>query len=168
MKLSISNESLIALYTIEHLTCQQIGEKYGVTRQTVAYRLKKLGVESSEGERVNLTCEFCGKAYWRHRKAYKTHGSSYCSMNCYALSRYNPNYTQWRQGQRLARAIVSLHYPLMPDHIVHHKDDDNSNNDLTNLAVFASQSDHMVYHHGKRKVLPQPIWDGALVPRYQT
>lgn len=162
-KLTISHEELIRLYTKEHLTGQEIADRYGVSRQSVHFRLRYLGIHAVEGGRVTLFCEFCGKKYWCHRKKFKTEGSSYCSQNCYFLKRSNPSYKQWRHGQRLARAIVSLHYPLRPKHVVHHKDDNNYNNDIANLAVFANQSDHLAYHHDKRKVLPRPVWDGATI-----
>jgi hypothetical protein len=41
---------------------------------------------------------------------------------------------------------------------VHHKDSDNHNNELWNLAVFASTSDHLKHHHGHKI---EPLWDGA-------
>ena len=43
--------------------------------------------------------------------------------------------------------------------VVHHKDGNDRNNDRSNLAVYASQSDHLKAHHGKTPVTP--VWDGA-------
>lgn len=67
-------------------------------------------------------------------------------------------YRPWRQGQRSARKAVSQHFNLAPRNVVHHKDGNNRNNSLSNLAVFSSQSDHLSFHRGGPV---QPIWDGG-------
>ncbi len=167
-RFNISNEELIRLYTTEHLTGKEIGNRFGVTAATVYHRLKWLGIKSSQGELVDLVCDFCGKFYLRTRARARKEGSKYCSQNCYFAKRSNPKYVQSRQGQRIARAIVGLYFPLQSEHVVHHKDGDTRHNDLRNLQVFASHSDHLIYHHGRRKILPQPIWDGAAVRRLRT
>ena len=57
----------------------------------------------------------------------------------------------------MARKAVSEYIDLMPGYVVHHKDGDTTNNQLANLAVYRSNSDHMTMHHGG---LVRPIWDG--------
>jgi len=54
--------------------------------------------------------------------------------------------------------MLAQHFALAPDHVVHHKDDNNRHNDLANLAVFADQADHMRHHRG---VAVDTLWDGA-------
>lgn len=39
---------------------------------------------------------------------------------------------------------------LEPEEVVHHKDDDGFNNDLSNLVLYANQSEHMRLGHGGR------------------
>lgn len=63
-----------------------------------------------------------------------------------------------RQGQQMAREAVSTYFDLPKGAVVHHEDADNMNNAIENLLVFASQSDHLKWHHGVNKV--SPIWDG--------
>jgi len=100
-------------------------------------------------------CEVCSKPVIR--QASKKSRRTFCSRECYHSVRQDGRYRQNRQGQRRARAIVSKCFPLEPQHVVHHEDRDNTNNSLPNLRVFASQADHMAYHHGSGV---QPIWDG--------
>lgn len=52
----------------------------------------------------------------------------------------------------VAQAIGRL---LLRSEVVHHKDHNPANNDLSNLQLFASNRDHKLYeHHGS----PSPIW----------
>jgi hypothetical protein len=85
---------------------------------------------------------------------------AYCNMQCYADSLAQHPYVPWRQGCRRARAIVAQYYGLHPDQIVHHKDGDNRNNDLSNLMVFASNADHVAHHRGRTVAV---LFDGATV-----
>lgn len=49
----------------------------------------------------------------------------------------------------------ALERPLLRSEVVHHKDHNPTNNDLTNLQLFASNRDHKLFeHHGT----PAPIW----------
>ena len=52
---------------------------------------------------------------------------------------------------------MGQYFHLEPQHIVHHKDSNQRNNDLANLLVFASASDHLKHHHGSKV---SPLWDG--------
>ena len=136
---------VVTLYTVAHQTMQQIANRYGVTRQAVLHHLRKAGVKAERGTRVQVNCAYCGSGLNLVRCKWRRSKRHFCNEHCYYASRENPAYNEWRTGQQQARA--------------HHKDGDNSNNALTNLAVFASQSDHMKHHHGISKVTP--LWDGA-------
>ena len=59
---------------------------------------------------------------------------------------------------RRSRKIVSYYFELRPEHIVHHEDRNERNNDPRNLKVFASNNEHMRYHRGYSA---KPLWDGA-------
>ena len=149
---------VVVWYTREHLTMQQIGVLIGRTRARVCQILKREGIVASQGTWVDRVCAYCGVAMKVRRVLARRNVESFCHAEHFYASRENPTYHPWRQGQRLARAVVSQYFTLLPGHIVHHKDGDNRNNDRSNLAVYASHGDHITHHHGKKTVAP--IWDG--------
>jgi hypothetical protein len=155
---SAKTQDIVVMYTERHLTVRQIGELVGLSGAGVSKRLKYAGVTSHDGEWVKVECSYCGREHERRRGSWRKVSRSYCSKQCYYYSRENPDYKPWRQGQSMARQIVARLFPLQAQHVVHHKDGDNTNNDLPNLAVYASQSDHMTYHHGIHAVTT--LWDG--------
>ncbi len=157
----LSIEEVIRLYTVAHLTCEEIGKKYGVTRQAVAGRLKKAGVKSGQGERVAIQCDHCKAAISVTRKRWRTNMKNFCNGHCYYAS-LERGYWASRQGCRRARAVVAKFLRLEKDYIVHHEDRDQRNNQVENLRVFADQAAHMAYHRGRRVV---PLWDGSKVAR---
>ena len=106
---------------------------------------------------VNAACCVCGKAC----KKKKTSTRPFCSQRCYHSLRQDGRYVPRRSGQRKARKVVSGYFQLQPGNVVHHEDRDNNNNSLSNLMVFATQADHMAYHHGVSEV--KPLWDGRNV-----
>lgn len=116
--------------------------------------------------RVTICCAFCGE--YSQRVASRTRNGDhrrkmrmYCSQDHYMAALARSNYVPWRQGGRIARAAVAKHFPLEDAHIVHHKDDNQRHNELSNLAVFASHAEHMAHHRGRPVV---PLWDGATAP----
>ncbi len=156
----VDPQQVVVWYTREHLTTEQIGALIGRTRARVCQILKQAGITRAQGTWVDRACGFCGQPIKVRRCLARKVKESFCSDEHYWASRENPNYYQWRTGQRLARAVVSQYFKLLPGHVVHHKDDDSRNTDRSNLAVYASQSDHMKAHHGKSEV--KPLWDGAI------
>jgi DNA-binding transcriptional regulator LsrR (DeoR family) len=159
-KCRLTQEEIVSLYTIQHLTCQQIADQAAVSKTHISRLLQRFGISSTQGTWVTLPCSFCGRTHAITRKRWKLARDHYCTRECYYASRENIGYKPWRQGQRLARAIVAQYFDLQSEHVVHHKDDDCRNNDRANLAVYASQADHLkAAHHNNSSVLP--IWDGA-------
>lgn len=156
----VNTEYIKELYTRQHLTCAEIGKITGISRPGVWKRLQAAGITARQGEWVTAQCDHCGNEYELHRKRWRSHIKHFCKAECYHAYLYNPDYKQNRHGQRLAREIVARHFKLEPKNIVHHDDIDCKNNELTNLWVFASQSDHLKYHRTGR---PQPIWKGSQV-----
>ena len=154
----VNTEALIPLYIEAHLTVRAIGALVGMSGQGVSKRLHKAGITRDQGERVARPCSYCGVVLSRPRSRSLGLDKVYCCAGHYYAARANPDFFESRQGSRLARAIVSQHYPLTSDEVVHHKNGDQRHNDLANLVVYASQSDHMAMHHGKRI---EPVWDGA-------
>ena len=154
MRVDICTDYLVKLYTVEHLTLRGIGKRVEMSAAGVAKRLKAAGIVSEQGEWIDKVCETCAKEF-RITRSRAT--ARYCSTTCYGIAITSPKSYIWRHGQRLARLIVAQHFDLQPEHVVHHKDGDNRNNDRSNLAVYASQADHTKSHRGGNGVL---VWGG--------
>ena len=148
---------VIERYTIQHETMQEIADLTHISRAAISRRLKRAGITSEQGERVNCLCPVCGQSFSSTRKRWKQARKRFCSMPCYTAQMQQTNYHAWRHGQRLARTAVKGCFPLQEGQIVHHVDGDNRNNKLENLWVFTSNADHMSFHRGG---LAQPIWKG--------
>jgi hypothetical protein len=155
------DQKIIDFFTLQHLTHREIGKLVGLTGASVCKVLQRHNIPREAGTWVTLQCTHCHKTIQRARHAVKSTHRLFCSKTCYYASRANPNYHQWRHGQRKAREIVRQYFHLERHHVVHHWDGDNWNYTVQNLAVFASQSDHMEYHHG---VFIPPLWDGRDIP----
>ena len=153
----VNTESLVDMYRIQHLTVRVIGRLVGMSGVAVWKRLQAAGVSAVEGERVQAVCFNCGKLLEVTRTRWRKTRHLHCSEACYYQTIANPEYNPNRQGQRLARKVVSRVFSLSTQHIVHHVDTDTLNNRLDNLWVFASQADHMSYHRGGSAL---PIWRG--------
>lgn len=155
-------KTMVNLYTVNHLTMDEIGRIAGITRQAVYKHLKKANISSDMGEKVVIFCDLCGKQATKYRKQWRSSIKHFCSIECYHISLESPGYHPWRQGQRLARIIVGQFFKLESGHVVHHVDNDNRNNDKSNLMVFANQSDHLKFHCGTTTT-PQ-LWPQSLTP----
>jgi hypothetical protein len=68
-----------------------------------------------------------------------------------------PEYKTVPGSSKKARLNVARYFELRPEHIVHHKDYDNTNHDLKNLAVFENSGKHKRHHEFFKS---DPIWDG--------
>ena len=160
VKSSLKPQDIVMLATVQHLTPSQIAPIAGISRQAVWKILKEQGVKTSKKEAawIKYECDFCGKPSRMTRGRWRNSIKHFCCDACYFASIENLGYHPWRQGQRLARAIVSKYFQLLDGNVVHHKDGDSRNNDRSNLAVFQSHSDHMNHH---RNGNAQPIWDGC-------
>jgi len=80
----------------------------------------------------------------------------FCNMECYYAyieGLQQGEYNQSRQGQRVARAVISQYFTLKPGNIVHHEDRNNKNNYPSNLKVFANQEITSDTTDGLRMVL---------------
>jgi len=157
----LATQDVVVMYTQQHLTLREIATLVGMSHTAIAKRLKSAGVTAHDGQWLTLPCGFCGSLVERRRSQSLNHKEVYCNTECYYASRESPGYKPWRQGQRIARAIVAQYFKLEPQHVVDHRDGNNRNNDRNNLRVYASQSDHIKMHHGKTPV--EPLWDGAIV-----
>ena len=156
----VTTQHIVGLYTDKHLTLQQIGDQVGMTRQGVLKRLRVAGVGREQGTWVEVVCSFCGADIRKRRAQWRKSEKYYCRPACYHAALENPGYKPWRQGQRLARALIEQYYRIPEGAIVHHKDGDDRNNDRANLQVLASQADHLRVHRKNGEGVV-PLWDGA-------
>lgn len=143
-----------------------IAAAFGVTRQAVYRALQRNGVDT-EKRKYPTTCANCGAELMRTRQRLRDRERQFCDRACYYnyIEKVQPGtYRQWRHGQRLARAIVAKRFNLQPGNVVHHIDRDTGNNDIRNLMVFASGSDHLRYHRSDASK-PMHIWEGAQAAR---
>ena len=153
-------EILVQMYTEQHLTLREIAKLHKVSHTCISKRLMKAGVSAQDGTWVPTNCGYCGDIIQVRRAIWKKNMANYCNDECYFASRENEGYVPWRQGQRIARVLVSKYFSLEKAHVVDHIDGDNRNNKIFNLRVYASQSDYMKMHHGKHMVAP--LWDGSI------
>lgn len=160
----VNTESIVNMYTVQHLACESIGRIVGMSRVGVWKRLQVAGVTREQGEHVNMDCFQCGSPMTFTRARWRNSRHHFCSEACYFKHIENPAYNPNRMGQRMARRIVSKLFDLKAKHVVHHDDSDTTNNIPSNLWVFASQGDHMSYHRGGDAL---PIWIGGDHPESQ-
>lgn len=103
------------------------------------------------------TCPICGKTF------NKRGADTYCSLKCMYISRRGENHPLWNGGttkyngyiyQRVDCKAVKQHRKVMedylgrklrPDEVVHHKDHNRANNDISNLEVM-TKSEHSRLH----------------------
>lgn len=157
MNMKLFNEVDILNFWYAGKTLQEIANEYDVTRQAVKYHLNKRGISTGKrSKKIDLVCVKCGKVFKRLKSYSMRSNRIYCSHECYFASLHNPGYNQNRQGQRIARRVVSEIFDFESGHVVHHEDGDCMNNELSNLIVFRNQSDHLKWHRGVDGVTP--LW----------
>lgn len=160
MRVTERNKWIKAQY-IKLTRIGEIAQETGLTRQGVWKVLKGMGVDTSMRQSTQSVCPVCGIEI-RVRRAKQKQMHNYCSPTCYReyLVSLGENYKPSSYHSRLARATVASNFKVFDpsNHIVHHVDKDNRNNNLGNLWVFANQSDHLKYHRGMDI---KPLWKGA-------
>ena len=136
-----------------------IAKRYKVTRCRIYQILKAHGVDTTK-KKCQLTCPSCGETFFRTKAKVRNNKTvNYCSVECYTAGlEANRIGILSRQGQRVGRREVAKHFDLQEGNVVHHVDGNNLNNHITNLVVFATQSDHLRYH---RSASTTPIWSSA-------
>jgi len=157
MRANAKNERIRRYYVVEHLTMREIGRLEGVTGAAICRRIKAMGIHRSAATQITSTCTSCKQSFIAARNRVRRFRNVYCSKACYIASRRNPHFKPSRHGLRRSRAVVAGVFALQPAHVVHHVDGNQKNANLLNLWVFASQADHIAYHHGS---LATPIWRG--------
>ena len=167
---------IIDAYEIDLEPMMSIATRYGKARVTIWQMLKKSGIDTTK-HKLEVSCATCGAVIKRVKSLLRNRKNHFCNMTCYqsfltaGASHLTDN--ERRKGGRRARAIVSQYFDLQPGHVVHHEDGFPLNNQLWNLRVFATNGDHIRYHHQARDfynktiteptpvINIEPIWDGA-------
>jgi len=158
---------IINAYKIDLIPITDLAKRYNVTRQAVYKALKLHGVDTSSASngKITVSCTCCGEPIIKHRCNIRKRKYIFCDKECYYAyieGMQQGEYNQNKQGQRIARVIVSQYFDLKPGHIIHHEDRNNKNNHPSNLKVFANQGDHIRYHRwDKDGIVINPIWDGS-------
>lgn len=153
----INTAELVRWYTEQHLTLRQIGRLYGVSAQTVMTRLHKAGVSRQDGEHITRPCAYCGAGVTRTRSQGRRQ-RIYCGTEHFYADMENPDIRERPNGGQRARAAVATHYPLGREQVVYHKNGDQRDNAISNLAVYASQAELTAMLKGRQVA---PVWDGA-------
>lgn len=137
-RLTISDDDFIKLYSVELVSVQSISDRYGVARQTVWHRAKRLGLTTYKRKTQRLKCLNCGETYERHPSQGR---GKYCCSRCYfEATSLHGNYS--RSGQRQGRKVAEA----VEGEIVHHVDGNTFNNVPANLVIFRSHAQHCAFH----------------------
>ena len=163
MKTREQIHTIIVEYRDNHARAADLAVTFGMTRQGIYKLLRAHGVDISKAQKVKRTCRVCGVPLLRRRAVARKTQHSYCSPTCYTtyLETLGENYRPSNYHSRVARRIVKEAWPdYNPEagHTIHHIDKDCEHNNLKNLEVYTSQSDHLKKHRGQDV---KPIWKGA-------
>jgi hypothetical protein len=151
----VTKDILEDLYLAQHLTMQEIGDMLGLSRQRICQLIKYFGIDTSTATVFHAICDHCSKPFIAKRGHFKQRFTHFCSPACYYLQRASMStYVVSRQGQREARTIMEtqINRRLTSSEVVHHIDGDCNNNDISNLMLFISHSEHLRFHHQQRIV----------------
>ena len=162
MKLTKNDKVYIIIAYQELTPMAQLAKKFNVTRQAIYKILKQAGIDTSK-QGLSVSCTTCGKELVRDKFQIRKQKNHFCDRDCYTAFLQAGNgfpYIQSRHGQRIARSLVSKHFDLKENYIVHHENRNCLDNRLKNLMVFRNQGDHIRYHRGFDV---EPVWNGALI-----
>ena len=153
--INLDRETLNKLYTQEHLTMQQIGNIYKVSRVYICKLIKRYNISVYEGGHVKVNCALCNKEKEIYRGVYRRQkGLFYCSAICYYKHRaiannyQGENRTEQRHARKIYEEVSGI--KLIDKQTIHHIDGNCNNNDISNLMLFNSNAEHMAYHHKLR------------------
>jgi hypothetical protein len=162
VKRRINADEAVRLWTEEYYSANMIAKEMDFSRTGIVKCLNRHGIDTSKSHRAELKCKHCGASiYLRKADARRNVEKRFCSRECYyGYLKGNSLYNEWRHGTRIARSKMAQIVNLQPEHRVHHIDGNERNNDLANLMVLASATDHGKIHrlinHGVT-----PIFDGS-------
>ncbi len=134
----ISENELKSLYYNNMLSTAKIARKLNCSQGWIVKLMQRFGLKArtnSEANRGKLNHRWMGGIIKHH------HGYIYI---------YNPSHPFCnKHGQVLKHRLVmerKLGRYLKPEEVVHHKNEDTSDNRISNLKLFKNQSEHLKYH----------------------
>lgn len=141
----------------ENRICVRCGKEFNTRKDgKVKFCSRQCYWESLVKDRTKI-CPICGKAF------NKKGADTFCSNKCLGISKRGENHPNWTGGRTNDDGYVSVwtkekrmkeHRLVMENHlgrklcsdeIVHHKDHDRSNNDISNLEIM-TRSEHSRLH----------------------
>lgn len=162
----VDYNTLHAMYLDKALPVNEIARRINRTRVRVWQLLKEYNLHDRNRKQVASVCAFCHSSFNATLSVVNNGGGKYCNETCYhEHQRSISNFQDNRHGKRIARKNIEtwLGKPLPEGFVVHHEDGDCLSNDLRNLFIFPSHSEHLKYHHAKRHgtaVLPyKELWE---------
>ena len=145
---------IIFAFKEELIPIIRLADRYKVSRQAIYKMLSKNGVEMKAFSIVMVKCDTCGAEIKRNRCRVRKQKHHFCNIACHAA------FLEARIGkQKMARFKVSEHFKLKPENVIHFDDGNDWNTSIHNLAVFANQQDHILWHFNKSA---EPIWKFSL------
>jgi len=166
----LADDQIIALY-LSKTPLSDIAHAAQVTRQAIHNTLKRHNITVDRKQSLALTCLFCGEKFERPASLNKNPQSGYCTVQCFHANRsasglYSPTVSSLesthdkeqksKHKQAHLDAVESLRaagIELQLGEVVHYIDGDRSNNNIENLKVFSSHSQHIQFHHAQRRAL---------------
>ena len=119
-----------------------------------------------ESRRIRFNCEICGKEVVHTKSKSENRANRFCSKECQGKAfigdrspsykggwLHENGYLRTSNGRKskpyVHRMIVEeiIGEPL-GKRIIHHIDEDRTNNDISNLMIFEDLPSHMAYHRG--------------------
>lgn len=154
---------IIGAFTVKMEKVSEIAKRYGVSRSGIYEVLKRGGVDTSKGGPnivLFVSCVVCGKVVPKYRSEVRRTKKVMCSQDCVSVYQKHGGAATiaHKANQAVAEAVVSKHFALRPDNVIHRENGNENDNDPRNLKVFVSQGDHIRYHQGA--IVPI-LWDGS-------
>jgi len=163
-------DEIVQAYDKDLVRMQDLAKKYSRTRMGIYKVIKKSGVNIEnrilkKRESLKRYCSNCKKIFYCSEYRVKCSKYIYCSQQCYYEHldrRQSGKYVDSKKGRQIARKLVAKFYNLQKTDIVHHRDRNNLNNNIENLMVFRSHSEHLKFHRiGEESV--EPLFDGKKI-----
>lgn len=107
--------------------------------------------------RIPLACEDCGRPFERAIAEAAKHRHAFCSRECLKRKRAERATSYKKLGGVHEHRIIGARMvgrPLLPDEIVHHKDENKRNNAPDNLKVM-DRREHARLHNTNKYVSPE-------------